>query len=136
MRRGAGAGGGPAAAAKQQDAGQQGERPGRGDEDDGVHQAQDPQRPRDERRWSDAVAVHRGVRGRRSGYRHGWDALTDTERIVASHVADGHSNPEIATLMSISRRTVSTRVSRILRKLAITSRVDLAAEFIRRTSQE
>ncbi|GAA5611975.1 helix-turn-helix transcriptional regulator [Streptomyces platensis] len=82
-----------------------------------------------------AVAVHRGVRGTRSGHRHGWDALTETERIVASHVAGGRSNPEIATLMSISRRTVSTHVSHILKKLTLASRVEIAAEFIRRTSQ-
>ncbi|WP_406474287.1 response regulator transcription factor [Streptomyces platensis] len=80
------------------------------------------------------VAVHRGVRGTRSGYRHGWDALTDTERIVASHVAGGRSNPEVATLMSISRRTVSTHVSHILKKLTLASRVEIAAEFLRSTS--
>ncbi|WP_432000553.1 helix-turn-helix transcriptional regulator [Streptomyces sioyaensis] len=82
------------------------------------------------------VAVHRGVRGARSSCRRGWDALTDTERTVARHVAGGHSNPEIAALMCISRRTVSTHISRILQKLEMTSRVDLAAEYIRRTSQE
>lgn len=79
-----------------------------------------------------AVSVNRGVRGPRSGGGPGWDALTATEQIVAGHVADGLSNPETATLMCISRRTVSTHVSNILRKLGMTSRVELATEVIRR----
>ncbi|MGA5265778.1 helix-turn-helix transcriptional regulator [Streptomyces lydicamycinicus] len=59
-------------------------------------------------------------------------ALTDTEHIVAGHVASGHSNPEIAARMCISRRTVGSHVSNILQKLGMTSRVELAAEVIRR----
>lgn len=80
--------------------------------------------------------VRRGTRGPRSSIRHGWNALTDTERIVADHVAGGHSNPEIADLMCISRRTVSTHVSRILHKLGMASRVELATETIRRMNEE
>ncbi|MEV6735082.1 AAA family ATPase [Streptomyces sp. NPDC051364] len=79
-----------------------------------------------------AVSVSRGTRGPRNSGRLGWEALTATERIVAGHVADGHSNPETATRMCISRRTVSTHVSNILRKLGMTSRVELATEVIRR----
>ncbi|KOU26408.1 hypothetical protein ADK52_09410 [Streptomyces sp. WM6372] len=79
-----------------------------------------------------AVSVSRGTRGPRSSGRLGWEALTVTERIVAGHVAEGHSNPETATRMCISRRTVSTHVSNILRKLGLTSRVELATEVIRR----
>ncbi|MGW1895123.1 AAA family ATPase [Streptomyces sp. NPDC002004] len=79
-----------------------------------------------------AVSVRRGPRGARSGVRQGWDALTHTEYLVAEHVADGCSNPEIAARLSIARSTVSTHVSSILRKLAMTSRVELAAEVIRR----
>lgn len=75
-----------------------------------------------------AVDVHRGTRGPRRTARHGWEAHTGTEHIVAGHVADGHSNPEIATRMSISRRTVSTHVSNICRKLEMASSVELAAE--------
>ncbi|MFE0379807.1 response regulator transcription factor [Streptomyces inhibens] len=40
--------------------------------------------------------------------------------------------PEIAARMYISRRTVSTHASHILNKLGMTSRVELAAEVIRR----
>ncbi|MEU8783905.1 AAA family ATPase [Streptomyces sp. NPDC048637] len=78
------------------------------------------------------LAVHRGTRRPRSKDRRGWEALTNTERLVAGHVADGHSNPEIATRMNISRRTVSTHVSNIFSKLEMTSRVELATEVIRR----
>ncbi|MGW8554496.1 ATP-binding protein [Streptomyces tubercidicus] len=83
-----------------------------------------------------AVDVRRGARGPRSSTRHGWNALTDTERIVADHVAGGRSNPEIAALLCISRRTVSTHVSRILHKLGMASRVELAAETIRRRNED
>ncbi|WP_327739032.1 AAA family ATPase [Streptomyces nojiriensis] len=81
-----------------------------------------------------AVSVSRGTRGPRNTARLGWEALTSTERIIAGHVAAGHSNPEAAARMCISRRTVSTHVSNILRKLGLTSRVELATEVIRRNS--
>ncbi|GAB7035934.1 AAA family ATPase [Streptomyces sp. NPDC021749] len=79
-----------------------------------------------------AVAVRRGSHRARTGARDGWQALTHTERLVAEHVAEGCSNPEIATRLSIARSTVSTHVSSILRKLAMTSRVEIAAEVTRR----
>ncbi|WP_326617898.1 AAA family ATPase [Streptomyces decoyicus] len=79
-----------------------------------------------------AMDVRRRTRRTHSTTRRGWEALTDTERTVAQHVADGHSNPGIAARMCISRRTVSTHVSRILRKLDMASRVELAAEIVRR----
>jgi DNA-binding NarL/FixJ family response regulator len=41
-------------------------------------------------------------------------------------VAEGHSNPDIAARMFISRRTVQSHVSSILTKLNVTSRVELA----------
>ncbi|WP_330478973.1 AAA family ATPase [Streptomyces platensis] len=79
-----------------------------------------------------AVAVRRGSHRTRTGFRDGWEALTHTERLVAAHVAEGCSNPEIAARLSIARSTVSTHVSSILRKLAMTSRVEIAAEVTRR----
>ncbi|MEU9121826.1 AAA family ATPase [Streptomyces sp. NPDC048506] len=79
-----------------------------------------------------AVAVRRGSHRSRTGVRDGWQALTHTERLVAEHVAEGCSNPEIAARLSIARSTVSTHVSSILRKLAMTSRVEIAAEVTRR----
>ncbi|MEU8781097.1 AAA family ATPase [Streptomyces sp. NPDC048637] len=82
------------------------------------------------------IAAGRGARRPRSSARYGWEALTETERLVAGHVADGHSNPEIAARMNISRRTVSTHVSNIFNKLELSSRVALAAEVIRRQDPE
>ncbi|AOP49011.1 helix-turn-helix transcriptional regulator [Streptomyces lydicus] len=79
-----------------------------------------------------SVAVRRGSHRPRIGARDGWQALTHTERLVAEHVAEGCSNPEIAARLSIARSTVSTHVSSILRKLAMTSRVEIAAEVTRR----
>lgn len=82
------------------------------------------------------VAVRQTTRRPRGSSRQGWEALTNTERVVADHVAAGHSNPEIAARMGISRRTVSTHVSHILRKLRMTSRVEIAADVIRRQNQD
>jgi DNA-binding NarL/FixJ family response regulator len=75
-------------------------------------------------------------RGRRAALRrrpaHGWDALTETEHKVALLVAEGLSNPDIATKMFLSRRTVQSHVSSILAKLELTSRVELAVSAQRR----
>ena len=76
------------------------------------------------------IRSRKPVQSRRS--RTGWDALTDTERKVAGLVAEGHSNPDIASRMYISRRTVQSHVSSILTKLSITSRVEIAVSASRR----
>src|SRR6185436_19443786 len=73
-----------------------------------------------------ASGVRRGVRGARGRPKSGWDALTDTERKVAALVVVGLSNPDIAARMYLSRRTVQSHVSNILRKLSLTSRVEVA----------
>jgi DNA-binding NarL/FixJ family response regulator/CRP-like cAMP-binding protein len=70
--------------------------------------------------------VRGGVAGPRRRPKSGWDALTPTERKVAGFVAEGLSNPTIATRMFLSRRTVQSHVSSILGKLGLTSRVELA----------
>jgi DNA-binding CsgD family transcriptional regulator/tetratricopeptide (TPR) repeat protein len=74
------------------------------------------------------LGVHRGVRGGRLRPKTGWEALTETERRVAGLVAAGHSNPDIAARMFLSRRTVQSHVSSILGKLGRASRVELAVE--------
>jgi DNA-binding CsgD family transcriptional regulator len=92
--------------------------------------------------WDAARAKARlrglGVRSRRPGGtrlpRAGWGALTDTERRVADLVAEGHSNPDIAARMFISRRTVQSHVSSILTKLNCTSRVEVAVAATRHTT--
>lgn len=80
------------------------------------------------------VGVRRGVRGTRKRPRQGWEALTDTENRVAVLVAAGRSNPEIAAQMFLSRRTVQTHVSNILRKLNLHSRIELVATVSRRSA--
>ena len=46
-------------------------------------------------------------------------------------MADGLSNPQIAERMFISRRTVSTHLTSIFRKLGDSSRAELAATAAR-----
>lgn len=88
-----------------------------------------------EARWDLARAEQRlrreGVRRSGQGARpprpkSGWAALTETERRIAALVAEGNSNPAIASRLFISRRTVQSHVSSILAKLGLTSRVELA----------
>lgn len=57
----------------------------------------------------------------------GWaQALTERERDVARHVALGHSNQAIATILGISERTVRAHLSSIFEKLGVTDRLMLA----------
>jgi DNA-binding CsgD family transcriptional regulator/tetratricopeptide (TPR) repeat protein len=72
-----------------------------------------------------------GVRRGRAGVRRpatGWAALTPTEAKVAFLVGDGLSNPDIGKRLFLSRNTVQTHVSKILAKLEVRSRVEVAAE--------
>jgi ATP/maltotriose-dependent transcriptional regulator MalT len=56
----------------------------------------------------------------------GWASLTDTERNIATLVAHGLTNPQVATRMFISPHTVKFHLRQIFRKLQIGSRVELA----------
>lgn len=78
------------------------------------------------------AGVRAGVRGPRGRPKHGWQALTDTERVVADLVAQGMSNPDVAAQLFLSRRTVQSHVSSILAKLGLTSRVELAVAATQR----
>lgn len=93
----------------------------------------------------DAADLHAGVRDLGIGKgvnrterraRSGWDSLTPTERKVAELVAEGLSNPAIASLLFISRRTVQTHVSHVLAKLGLRSRVELAVAHRTRSADE
>ena len=66
------------------------------------------------------------VTGRRA--RFGWESLTPVEMQVLRSLAERRSNPEIARMLGVSRRTVETHVSHIFTKVGLRSRVTLAAE--------
>jgi len=53
-------------------------------------------------------------------------ALTDREREVATAVGSGASNAEIAASLFMSEATVKAHVSRLLTKLSVTNRVQIA----------
>lgn len=57
----------------------------------------------------------------------GTEVLTAREREVLRLVAEGQSNSQIARSLFISAKTASVRVSRIIAKLQVTSRVEAAA---------
>ena len=80
-----------------------------------------------------AHGIRRGPRAKHRRARSGWDSLTATEVKVAAFVEEGLSNPEIAARLLLSRRTVATHVSHILKKLDVHSRTDIARESALRT---
>lgn len=59
--------------------------------------------------------------------------LTEREREVLRLLVEGLSNPEIATALSISRKTASNHVTSILAKLGVESRTAAATLAVRRT---
>jgi DNA-binding NarL/FixJ family response regulator len=75
-----------------------------------------------------AHGIRRGPRAKHRHAQSGWDSLTPTETKIAALVESGLSNPEIAAKLLLSRRTVATHVSNILRKLNVHSRTDIARE--------
>jgi DNA-binding CsgD family transcriptional regulator len=73
--------------------------------------------------------IRRGPHAKHRRARSGWDSLTQTEIKIAAFVEEGLSNPEIAARLLLSRRTVATHVSHILKKLDVHSRTDIAREL-------
>ncbi|MCA1681073.1 MAG: tetratricopeptide repeat protein, partial [Actinobacteria bacterium] len=62
----------------------------------------------------------------------GWPKLTEREQEVAFLVAEGLTNRQIADCLFISLETVKNHVSKVLSKLAVTRRTELARELWRR----
>lgn len=77
--------------------------------------------------------IRRGPHAKHRRVRSGWDSLTATEIKIVGLVEEGLSNPEIAARLLLSRRTVATHVSHILKKLDVHSRTDIARESVLRT---
>jgi DNA-binding CsgD family transcriptional regulator len=68
----------------------------------------------------------RVVGGRpKTSYATGVEQLTASERRVAELAAEGHSNPEIAQALFVTRKTVETHLGRVYRKLGVSGRVKL-----------
>jgi len=63
------------------------------------------------------------------GRRGGDLELTPTELQIAELVADGRSNKEVAARLFMSVRTVESNLSKIYRKLGVTSRTELAGHL-------
>jgi two-component system response regulator NreC len=60
------------------------------------------------------------------------DGLTDREREVLTHLAEGASNTEIAETLTISPKTVARHRENIMRKLGLHSRAELVKYAIRK----
>jgi DNA-binding CsgD family transcriptional regulator/tetratricopeptide (TPR) repeat protein len=80
-----------------------------------------------------AHGIRRGPHAKHRRATSGWDSLTATEIKIAAFVEEGLSNPDIAARLLLSRRTVATHVSHILKKLDVHSRTDIARESALRT---
>jgi DNA-binding NarL/FixJ family response regulator len=61
-----------------------------------------------------------------------YDSLSDREREILQLIAEGHSNKEIAALLSISPVTVETHRAHILQKLDVHNTAELVLFAVRR----
>ena len=57
--------------------------------------------------------------------------LSHREREIASLVAAGNTNPEIARALFLSPKTIEAHMRRIFAKLGVSSRAQVAAEIAR-----
>lgn len=89
-----------------------------------------------DRRRVDETARGSGVRvdvpERRKRPVKGWGALTDTELRVVELVAEGLTNPQIASRLFVSRHTVRTHLAHVFQKMDCATRSELAALAARR----
>ncbi len=73
-----------------------------------------------------------GVFRRADRPRSGWESLTATEWRIVALVIEGLTNPQIGERLFVSRRTVSTHLYRIFKKVDVASRAELVAAALRR----
>ncbi len=79
----------------------------------------------------DVVAHARRTRGARRRPSLGWDSLTPTEVRVASLVAEGSTNAQVALQLFVANETVKTHLSHIYTKLDLPNRAALSAAYTR-----
>jgi DNA-binding CsgD family transcriptional regulator len=72
------------------------------------------------------LGVRTWRRGRVAEGEAGVEKLSDRERQIAMLVAAGHSNPEIANTLFLSRKTIERHVSNVLARTGARNRTDLA----------
>jgi DNA-binding CsgD family transcriptional regulator len=72
------------------------------------------------------LGVRTWRRGRARSGESSLDRLSEREREIATLIAAGHSNPEIAGRLFLSRKTVERHVSNILARTGARNRTDLA----------
>jgi DNA-binding CsgD family transcriptional regulator len=77
-------------------------------------------------RWCERTVVELDRIGGRASTPH---SLTPTEEQIAKLVADGRTNGEVAAALFISVKTVEANLTRIYRKLGVSSRRQLARQF-------
>lgn len=78
------------------------------------------------RQWLDKTHSElRRIGGRTASH----DELSETERQIVQLVAAGHRNREVAAALSLSPNTVAWNLSKIYRKLGVTSRTELASRL-------
>jgi DNA-binding CsgD family transcriptional regulator len=76
------------------------------------------------------------ARGERKRSSSGWTSLTPTEERVVELVMEGLTNPQIAARLFITRGTLKVHLEHIFKKLAVSTRTELATLAIRHTSDE
>jgi DNA-binding NarL/FixJ family response regulator len=89
----------------------------------------------------EALGAHRWLEKARSeqrriGGRNASDAeLSETERHIVELVVSGLRNREVATELSLSPNTVAWNLSKVYRKLGVTSRTELAARMAKQAPE-
>jgi predicted ATPase/DNA-binding CsgD family transcriptional regulator len=84
----------------------------------------------------EAVAHARRGRGDRGRPVQGWDSLTPAEARVASLVARGCTNGEVAERLFVSVNTVKTQLGHVYAKLGVANRTELAAAAAARAAPD